>query len=389
MKDIADDLLDDLEELESSTNQIEDQVDKVKKNQQQMEKFTGESAIETAVMMLEASKLAQDAALNSQESADISLKLSKQQQMQIDEVHDAATSWRQTIRNANQEIKGTKNFLVGMLVTSILTGAVVAGTMSWFVINTQQEQALFKNDLLDMLQTENALNQRHVNMKIDELASVIEITLGSENALDNTSTWPGDARVNHEQLIEGEINQDPISEVGQVTTLAQPSHSTTIEVDYDKIQASIAQTLSNHKTELATLIKQYQSQLSNQTAQKLASAKLDQPTAAIQPKVEVDLTALTPKLTSIEELLRSQHRQLNAMQALIKKSAATEAAPSKPEPKLDAQLNELKAQLEKLQARQTEISSGLKTLTEEFREAQKELKTPEPYQYRNPYEYKN
>ncbi|HEY9018357.1 hypothetical protein [Thiomicrospira sp.] len=374
MKDIADDLINDLEDLENATQELNDQVDQVVKNNTTLDKHTGETAMETAVLMLEASKMAQESSISSQEAASINLKLAGQQQQQIDSMHDAGISWRQTIRDANLEIKSSRSFFAGMLTSAIILTLIAIGLMSWLVLMSQNNQAESQSKLMDMIQTESSLNQRQINMKIDELASVVENALsyqrnGANNNNPSLSSRPAD-----QELTEGSIDQSnqPKNTKTEVTQTTPESTS----VKLDEVKQAISNSLNEYKDSLQQL------------------AKINTPNANEQ---KVEFTALNNQVAKIENLLQAQSAQIASINKQLKNSMPQVTTPENPKPSdkntstsLNNQLTEMKNQLKLLESRQKEIQSSLNKLTNEFMKSKEEAKNegPKPYSYRNPYEYK-
>lgn len=372
MKDIADDLINDLEDLENSTQELDEQVDQVVKNNATLDKYAGETAMETAVLMLEASKMAQESAISSQESASINLKLAGQQQQQIDSMHDAGISWRQTIRDANLEIKSSRGFFTGMLTSGIILALIAVGLMSWLVLMSKNNQAESQSKLLDMIQTESSLNQRQVNMKIDELASVVE------NALSYQKSSTNDISKNASQQSKDELAEGSIDQTNQPTEVvhSEKNKDQMPSVQLDEIQQTIARSLDEYKTALNDFAKV-----------KPSSTNGDQP----------DLKPLTNQLEKIENLLQAQSVQIDSLNKSLKNSAQTSPTNDKPttavknsNDNLTNQLSEMKKQLDSLQVRQNDIHTSLQKLSNEFTKAKEEAANegPKPYSYRNPYEYK-
>lgn len=395
MKDIADDLLDDLEELEHSSSQLESNVENVIKNQQTLDKLSGESAMESAVFMLEASKLAQDSAVNSQLAAEVNLKLAKEQKIQIDELHEANNSWRQAMRTATQEIKGSRGFFTGMLITAIILGLIVSALIGGLLYTTNQYNAQFKTELIDLIQTETTLNHRQTTMKIDELASIIEL-LGNQSGTSTITSPKNDNQTN----IPLELNNTQ-SEAIENISLA--------EIDYERLQHLITDALNEQKLVIASWLKQ-----TPNIAEKIA--KPDVPSSDKTPLVknvvepaQIDLTAIEAHFAKIDIQLKHQltelaliKQQLEAKQQTstppadvpsMKQTAKMENANIKNQAEfnktLNSQLAAMKKQLDLLQTKQDEIKKGLENLSKEIQTNQQPKdEGDKPYSYRNPYEYK-
>ncbi len=396
MKDIADDLLDDLEELEHSSSQLESNVENVIKNQQTLDKLSSESTMESAVFMLEASKLAQDSAVNSQLAAEVNLKLAKEQKIQIDELHEANNSWRQAMRTATQEIKGSRGFFTGMLITAIILGLIVSALMGGMLFTTNQYNAQFKAELIDLIQTETTLNHRQTTMKIDELASIIEL-LGNEHDSGNnkTVTQKNDNQTN----IPLELNNIQ-SEAIENISLA--------EIDYERLQNLITEALNEQKLVIASWLKQTPNITEKIGKPDLPSADKTPLVKDVVEPAKIDLTAIEAHFAKIDDQLKLQLAQLSLIKQQLdakqqtstlpadvpmKQTARMENANIKGQVELNKTLNSqfaaMKKQLDLLQTKQDEINKGLANLSKEIRKNQQANDdASKPYSYRNPYEYK-
>lgn len=390
MKDIADDLLDDLEELEHSSSQLESNVENVIKNQQTLNKLSGESAMESAVFMLEASKLAQDSAINSQLAAEVNLKLAKEQKIQIDDLHEANNSWRQAMGTATQEIKGSRGFFTGMLITAIILGLIVSALIGGMLFTTNQHNTQFKAELIDLIQTETTLNHRQTTMKIDELASIIEL-LGNGPRNNKIDTQKNGNQTN--APLELENSQ---SEAIENISLA--------EIDYERLQRLITEALNEQKLVIASWLKQ-----TPNITEKPDLPSSDNETSLAKNIVEpakIDLSTIEAHYAKIDEQLKLQlaqialiKQQLDAKQqtssvvAPIKQPAEMQNVNVKHQVELNKALNNqlaaMKKQLDLLQTKQDEINKGLANLSKEIQKNQPPKDDGDkPYSYRNPYEYK-
>lgn len=390
MKDIADDLLDDLQELETSTDELETQVDNVTQNQQVLNKHAGESAMESAVLMLESSKLSQDASIHSQTAAEISLKLAKEQQMQVDDLHQANNSWRQAIRNASEEIRTSKNFFIAVFILSLVTSIGVASLVGWLLFNDVQKQEDLKQNIMDMIQTETTISQRQINLKIDELASVLDAHKApSDMDYQNSTT-----------LLEGEpvtqLDIKTISPTASATTINTESGLNSPELNLSESITSMSQTLKQMLTEQKKTLNYISEQLTGQNQEKSSNG------ITARKPTPIDLSSLTQQLSKLEKLLNTQAASLENIskqltpkvesKAVIKPSQSknTVIKDSSDQSEIKTQLNQLTKDFLTLKEQQKSVQSALDKLSESIEKSQQEKSAePKPYSYRSPYEYKN
>ena len=106
---ITDDLLEELEGLESSVAEMDKQVSEAQTHAETLEKLDSSASIDATSLALEAAKMAQDAATQSQKAAEASLNHADRQKEQISELADANFSWRQAVKSANKELSSAKS----------------------------------------------------------------------------------------------------------------------------------------------------------------------------------------------------------------------------------------------------------------------------------------
>lgn len=125
-------------------------------------------------VLLSATEQAQEAAELAQLAADRTLALGKQQKDSLIEMTEALGSWRHASRSALKEIKTARN-RVGIMVglTAFLTVAALGGG-AWILWQLKKQGESVKADMLDLLQTQLNLQNQKIQLKIDELAAVVE-----------------------------------------------------------------------------------------------------------------------------------------------------------------------------------------------------------------------
>lgn len=377
MKDIADDLLDELVELEDSSRALEKQVKRVETNKKTLDKMANDSNASSMAVILEATALAQESAVHNQQAAEMNLKIHTEQKLQLEELSEVGTSWRHAIRAANQEVKTSKNFFIGIFVVTLFVAVAAIAGLSWLLISQQKNERQFQSNMLDLIQTESAMHYRQVNLKIDELASVLEL-VASENRLPLA------------------LSEKTTATLPTATTLATQETIIAVPTAETEQLALVESTNINHS-------------LSEQTLNQM-KALLDEHKTVIvelhnkQPSTstKVDLTETNIKLNKIEQVLLAQSKQLHdAIKALSTGTAVTKATQTSTQTVIDldkhlakqdlrimAQIEELKKVLDQLTAIQQQTQSEIKALTDSVEKSQAP-KPDQPYSYRNPYQYKD
>lgn len=172
MNNFTDDLLDELDSLGDATMNLEAKAEKAAKDRINASPAT---QIDATSMALEAAKAAQEAAEESQKATEAVIKLSREQKVQATELAEANIISRQALRAAHNELhdfKSTAGILVG-LTTAI--AFISTGLMGWLYYSSNQKFETFRGDVLDLLKTENMMFNKHINVKVDQLSSLIEL----------------------------------------------------------------------------------------------------------------------------------------------------------------------------------------------------------------------
>jgi len=175
MSDIVDDLLEEVEQLEKSTQALETSVQKTVNQSQQVNESNAKASAEANLLALETAKTAQEAAIQSHQAAQSSIKQADSLKSQALELTESNFNWRQAVRNAAKEFKPAKNSFTIMLATSIIFSLIALGAMGYLLYAMQKQEAQFKGEVLDIITTENMLLNKKITLKIDELASVVEM----------------------------------------------------------------------------------------------------------------------------------------------------------------------------------------------------------------------
>lgn len=160
----SDDLLDVLKELNDKDAQHppSNKSDK---------KATSTSVPET---LLEATEHAQTAAELAQVATERALHLGKKQKESIIEMSEALGAWRHATRSALKELKGEPKKSTLMVVLTALLAASTLGGGGFMLYQVKKQVEVGKADILDLMQTQMAVQNQKTQLKLDELASTIE-----------------------------------------------------------------------------------------------------------------------------------------------------------------------------------------------------------------------
>ena len=355
MNDITDDLLDELEGLEHSTQFLNEKVKEVKSNKAELERAPSAEKISTTAMLLEACKASQQAAQMSQEAAEINIRNTQKQQTHIDDIQEVALASRQSMRSATQDIKSSKNYITALSITSILLVGGLAGASSWFLHSNQLSQQSLEQQILDIIKTENTLNQRQFNLKINELASIIELSIQDiKRPIDNFD-------------VHFEDNQN--EEHNQLDTIKLSNTAETLNALIEKNQATLLSQL------------QHIQQLLNNAD-----------TQAAPTSPQPNLNSLNPRFNSLDTQLRTQISEIKKIHEILSKQPRVQASPSLETSNQSSNSDwlDLKNQVNALTSQQKSMETVLEKLSESIKIMQDEITKPSShYQYRNPYQYSN
>ena len=417
---ITDDLLEELEELESSAVELDQQLGDAQDKKATLDKLDSPNSIDATSLAMEAAKMAQDAASHSQKAAEASLNHASRQKEQIMELSDANFAWRQAVKSATKEISSAKSQFAILLGVGIVTSVTAMSVMGWMLYSIQQKEDSFKGEILDILQTENALLTKQITIKVDELSGLIELMtadiqkinkmgmaiqenivgdLKTAEAENPTASTPPQSDVILDLASEvapephsphapenGAAGKDTHELVHQDATPTQMEHSPKDPEDHVTVQHSqpvatkSEEALSSeHYLELKGLIQKILDAQHKLEAQTMASTASHSGSGLT--------TNQEKQLKDISWLVRKQSKTLEQIQKSM--SLAPETSDSK---KLDlstsqtqktynmirGSLIELKDQLNQLKAQQTQLQSQVDSLQKETKKLSDAAK---PYSY--------
>lgn len=389
---ITDDLLEELEQLESSAEALEKQVNHSKEKQQAFEKLDSASNIDATSLALEAAKTSQEAAFQSQKAAETSIKHANRQKAQIIELTDANFSWRQAVKTANHELKSARSSFTVMLIISMVMGAVSMSVVGWLLYSMNKKESQFKGEVLDIIQTENTLHNKQITIKVDEISSLLELLTAEIKRISPTgkhaqtasaSPLPADETMPTENKVTENVI-DLQQEAGSAESQAAPVSEDTVMAAPSSAEEKPAAAVMNEAqyNELKALIERILSEQQALQAKALVAG-------------EVNSSALSAtqaqQLKQIIQLVRSQSKTLNKIQTDLSKQPLGASANQQMETsvkqaqqnyqQIQKSLGELKDQLNTLRSQQNSLQEQVKTLQAE---TEKLAAEPKPYSYSIP-----
>lgn len=416
MSDNADDLLDELELLESAASEMQESVEEVSEKQQTLAQS---SSVQTAgqlnasVIALESAKTSQSSAEYSQAAAEAAIKMAHEQKAQVMELSDSNIAWRQSLRTATNDLKAAKNAVAIMMAVTIAFSVIATGLMGWLFFALNKKYEHLKGDVLDIISTENTLFNKNLTLKVDQLSSLIEALaadiqrLGQTSKMSQQSTFmpvpqrPMPAAPEQPPMLE------PEPETGATTSIKPPEREEPpekavqlppqplsmppqqpVQLDTEpvkKIISSEMNTLSMYQRQaFDTLQKRLEAILATQ--QKIQSATLSKMASmTVTPEknsesegltgVQMEqLNALVTSVTQQSNLLKDIQKTVNQQKPYFKSFKRTDKSLKS----LASTINKLSKQITTLQQQQGEIDGkvlGLQKTTQRL------VKRPQPYSY--------
>lgn len=360
-KKITDDLLEELEQLETSSEELEAQTENTRRKQQEYQEMGSAENLDATAVMLEAAKTAQEAASQSQKAAETSIKHANKQKEQIMELSDANFAWRQAVKSANNEIKSAKSRFSIMLSATVVTSVVTVSALGWMLYNMQQKEAQYKGEVLDILQTENGLLSKEITIKVDELASLIELL-------------SADIQKFSRGAVTASVMPEPVptpSPAIEDASAPPVDEETAAEMSTKDMPFETRPVNAESLAELKALIEQVLEQQS-----KLQAKTLSRP----QMAASGGLTAEQEKqLKGIGWLIRKQSKTLKEIQATLGDhgTVTSNGGTEKSYQAIQKSLSEMKAQLNNLKSQQSELQSQVHKLQKET----EKLAADQPYRY--------
>lgn len=413
MSNIVDDLLQEVEQLEKSTQQLNDNVQDVTAHSSHLKSGDTDS-IDSGLLALETAKTAQDASHQSHLAAKTALKTAEQMKAQNTELEELTHSLRQSVRTTAKDLQSAKSTITALIIGSVAANVIALSVIGYLFYETSQKSSQFKGDTLDIIQIESNLLSKKITVKVDELSSLIEamaadiirlrdganLTPSSQKALLPTSnalepnnvsnSAPSgiqaplidDVSVESSEQAAADDTQESVKE-----TVKKAAGNTAIETSakevkldqsaaHSKTNASETHTDSTLATaptaintpleysELKTLVEKILSEQQKLQAIALAGAN----TGNLDPQH-------VKKLNDISWLVRKQEKALKELQASLTNGSVNSGNSTT----LSASLSELKIQLRLLTEQQLSIQNQVKTLQIDLK---KYASDPPPYSYK-------
>lgn len=357
MTDIVDDLLQEVEMLEETTQQLNETVETVQEQQEVLNNTESSPSVESALIVLEAAKTTQEAAKQSHLAAQSSIKLADQLKVRTNELDELSSNSRQATRSILKDVGTAKNHFTMMMSTTLIINVVALSVLGYFFYENNQKTAQHSEEILDVIQTESMLLNKKITLKMDELASMTESLAGGIQQISLAKTSP-QPEVEMQSDME---HSEPAIEHNSM----QPKPS--VEQSADNIQAF--DQLNSQYAELKNLI---ENMVTSQSLQKTEGS-------ATSPDKANAL--LVKKLDGLRWLVKKQGVTLNTVKGSLEMQMRNPTPVSAPKPVAQDNgsakaLQEIKLELQILNKQQSEIKLELKTLQDQFAEANK------PYSYR-------
>ncbi|MCF6253896.1 MAG: hypothetical protein L3J38_04025 [Thiomicrorhabdus sp.] len=342
MSNIVDDLLQEVEQLEASTQAMDSDVQQL---EQQQQKLNDSALTAQNTLLLEATKTSQEASKQSHLAASTAIKLAEQLKARNSELEDLSNNWRQAVRNTLREQQAAKKYFAIMMGTTLAVSIISLSSIGYLVYLLNQQNAHHKGEVLDIIQTESKLLSNKIIVKTDELASLTE------------------AMATDIKRLSGLANE-PLSSIKP--TVKQPT-----KVKDSPVQGLNIEQLNAQHAELKTLIQQL---INKQQTVKNTPIINKQTANPVQLK----------QLKDLSWLIRKQDKALKSIQ----KSLSGKFASPSNNKHLQQTLEALKGELSTLNQQQTKIQQQLKTLQEGFSKHLKKPVDKPPYSYKSTTDYK-
>ena len=386
MSNIVDDLLQEVEQLEESTQQLNDNVQKVATQNSQLK--GGEKApTEADLIALETAKTAQEASLQSHLAAKSAIKMAEQLKSQSLELEEFNYNWRQSIRTTTKEMQSAKTTFIALMTGSVVVNIIALSTIGYFFYETNKQNSQFKGETLDIIQIESNLLNKKITLKVDELSSLIEAMSGDIIRMKSALNAP--------VKIHSAVNENP-TETPSETVMDE--HVTNTKVDIETHDTNP----DTHHDDIATTT------IANETGDKIETPAMTPPSKTEQSAIDYSelkglvekileeqhkLQAMTlagstastldasqvKKLNDISWLVRKQEKALKAIQANLTNGASVGPADISASKVINTTLNELKVQLRLLTEQQLTIQNQVKNLQADLTKYASE---PAPYSYK-------
>jgi|GEM_PF-2091920 len=387
MTDDFDDLLDDVSEFEP---EIETNT-APKKTESKTQKLDDQDGMS---VVLETAKTAQEAATKSQEVAEANLKLAEDLKAQERELSEANFNWRQSFRSAVATLNKTKGQFVVMMAITLITCMIAIGVMSFLFYSIQQKEQTMKGEILDLLQNEQALFNKDMNIKVDQITAMMEMVQyqveqalmknavihekfnenqapQAENTADNTTLPAGD-KIDDAPLINLASESTKKVETSNESVAATQADEKAVQATSVKLSEenvhSIKQAISHEVQALDKSLRETMTQLSNrqkEILEKLASIEQQQTVATVSKPSKTVVTSAETQLNKEQtKQLKNIHWWVSQQDKAIKRIEKSLSGSSKKDKsgEVSQRLNTIDTQMKQMRTQQTLIEAQLEKL---------------------------
>jgi len=401
MSDIMDDLLEEVEQLEHSTQALESATQNTANQNQKLAEAKNTASAEANLLALETSKTAQEAASQSHQAAKATIKQAEILKAQVLELSESNFNWRQAVRNANKEIDALKSSFTIMLVTSILFSLVALGAMGYLLYAMHSKEAQFKGEMYDMVSTENTLLDKKVTLKMDELASVIEIL--TQKVSQSANVKPHMVENNHKKESIEDLANKNLQANEHVTDLAKElntehgtEHSTEQLADTKANHSvkDVTNKTAEHTTNTHTKAETTVTKATDNGALKAATASVSKEDYAQLKQLVEDVLAAQKSLqtqthnTNTAGLTKADVKKLNDLSWLIRKqdktlkTIETKIGLNQKTTNSHSSNNSILNELKNLQTQQAALQKQIQDMQAALKKIDNQTKEPKPYSYK-------
>jgi hypothetical protein len=379
MSNIVDDLLQEVEQLDESTQQLNDNVEKVVTQNSQL-KSGEKSSIDADLIALETAKTAQEASLQSHLATKAAIKIAEQLKSQSLELEEFNYNLRQSIRTSSKETQSAKTTFIALMAGSVVVNVIALSVIGYFFYENNKQNSQFKGQTLDIIKIESHLLSKKITLKVDELSSLIEAMSAdlirmksafntpviNDNPIDENPAETSPETVMEEQVPATEEGQQAEAEVEAdgATTVITPETEDEIQTPAATKQSTTEQSAIDY-SELKALVEKILAE----------QHKLQAMTLAGSPTSSLDASQVK-KLNGISWLVRKQEKALKAIQANLTNGAADSSSSQG----INKNLNELKEQLRLLTDQQLTLQNQVKNVQADLK---KLVAEPAPYSYKS------
>ncbi len=362
MSNIVDDLQQDVEQLEEITQKMDESA----QNVTQQKKRLNTQEIDSTRLILETSNTIQEATEQSHLAANTAIKLAEQLKARNLELEEHSNNWRQAIRNILRDQQSAKKYFAIMMGSTVAINIITLGALGYFFYFANQKNAQHRGEVLDIIQTENALLSNKLTMQSDQVSTLTEAMSSDLKKL-----------INHAGI---KTSQPSITTGNPPTTENPPIAKNTAPLTPDSDSYNTAKTNTtktessfvNQPNPVETLTSQYAE------LKILIEKILAKQTALEKQRLKSTSPEQLKKLNDLNWLIKKQGKMLKNIQ----KNLANRPAKTTTNTQIQKTLDALKAELNNLTKQQTAIQTQIQTLQTGFKQYTKTPAEIPAYRYK-------